>query len=212
MARKTPREVLMLFRRKRQNGLYAVAVELTNRAKVQATRHNDTGTRRNSITQTKHQDGSSVLWGIPTKSAPHAQYLELGFKPHWVPAKYIGSWMQRNGAGILRHGKAVRGKVVHGKGRRKVSLRARGTSVAMGLYVGGPNSSLQSAPGGTGGYLFTTGGKRRHMHWRTKGGTSKHLTKARVGHPVLQPTAERIKQIPLTVYKRGFMSGGSRGR
>lgn len=206
-ARKTPREVLMEFRRRRQNGLYAVAVELTNRAKVHATRHNDTGTRRNSITQTKHQDGSSVLWGIPTKSAPHAPYLELGFRPHWVPSKYIGVWMQRHGAGILRNGRTVRGKVVHGKARRKVSLRARGTSVAMGLYVGGPGSSLQSAPGGTGGYLFTTGGKRRRMHWRTKGGTSKHLTKGRVGHPILQPTAEQITQIPLTVYQRGFERG-----
>lgn len=204
--RKTPREVLKEFRRRRQNGLYAVAVELTNRAKVAATRHNDTGTRRNSITQTKHQDGSSVLWGIPTKSAPHAQYLELGFKPHWVPAKYIGSWMQRNGAGILRNGQAVRGKVVHGKGRGKVSLRARGTSVSMGLYVGGPNSSLQSAPGGTGGRLYR-GRKMVTRHWRTKGGTSKHLTKARVGHPILQPTAERITDIPLTVYQRGFERG-----
>lgn len=207
MARKTPREVLMLFRRKRQNGLYAVAVELTNRAKVQATRHNDTGTRRNSITQTKHQDGSSVLWGIPIGSAPHAPYLELGFKPHWVPAKYIGPWMQRKGAGILRHGKAVRGKVTHGKPRGKVSLRARGTSVQLGLYVGGPNSTLQSAPGGTHGFLFGKRGLRVRGHWRTKGGTSKHLTKGRVGHPILQPTAEQITQIPLTVYQRGFERG-----
>lgn len=211
MARKTPREVLQEFRRRRQNGLYAVAVELTNRAKVQATRHNDTGTRRNSITQTKHQDGSSVLWGIPVGSAPHAPYLELGFKPHWVPSKYIGVWMQRHGAGILRNGRAVRGKIVHGKARRKVNLRARGTSVAMGLYVGGPGSSLQSAPGGTGGRLYR-GRRWVTRHWRTKGGTSKHLTKGRVGHPVLQPTAERIKEIPLTVYQRGFMAGGSRGR
>lgn len=206
MARKTPREIIKTLRRKQQNGLYAVAVELTNRAKVMATRHNDNGTRRNSITQTKSTNGRDVLWGIPINSAPHAQYLELGFKPHWVPAKHIGVWMQRHGAGIMRNGQAVRGKVVHGKARRKINLRAKGTSVAMGLYVGGPNSSLQTAPGGTGGRLYR-GRRWVTRHWHTKGGRSKHLTRATVGHPILQPTAEQVTQIPLEIYKRGFENG-----
>lgn len=205
------RAVLAELRRRQQNGLYAVGVELTNRAKVMATRHNDTGTRRNSITQTKAPDGASVYWGIPVDSAPHAPYLETGLRPHWVPSRYIGVWMQRHGAGILRNGQAVRGKVVHGKARRKVNLRARGTSVAMGLYVGGPNSSLQSAPGGATGRLYR-GRRWVTRHWHTKGGTSKYLTRGRVGHPILQPVAAQIKDIPLEIYKRGFLAGGSRGR
>lgn len=167
------REILKDLRRRHQAGLFAVAVELTNRAKVLATKHTDNGTRRNSITQTKESDGRTVLWGIPKNSAPHAPYLELGFTPHWVPAKYIGVWMQRHGAGILRNGEAVRGKVVHGKPRKRVNLRARGTSVSLGLYVGGPNSTLQTAPGGTGGFLFGKRGRRVRGHWRTKGGESK---------------------------------------
>lgn len=206
--RKTPPEILKEFRRKRQNGLLAVAVELTGRATRLATKHHDVGTRRNSITQTKLNDGSGgVLWGIPVKAAPHAPHLELGFRPHWVPAKYIGPWMQRKGAGILRHGQAVRGKVVHGGPRRSVSLRARGTSVSMGMYVGGPGSSLQSAPGGTGGFFGRRGKGVARKHWRTKGGTSPHLKNATVGHPILQPTAEQITQIPLTTYQRGFERG-----
>lgn len=207
------RAVMAEFRKRRQNGLYAVAVELTGRAKTVATRHNDTGTRRNSITQSKATDGKTVYWGIPLSAAPHAEHLELGFRPHWVPAKYIGVWMQRHGAGILRNGQAVRGKVVHGKARRKINLRARGTSVSMGLYVGGPGSTLQTAPGGTGGFFGRRGKGVVRRHWHTKGGRSKYLTKARVGHPILQPTAEQIDKIPLSVYQRGFFAaGGSRGR
>lgn len=205
------RAVLAELRRRQQNGLYAVGVELTNRAKVLATRHTDNGTRRNSITQTKSQDGRSVLWGIPEKSAPHAVHLELGFKPHWVPSKYIGVWMQRHGAGILRNGQAVRGKVTPGKARARINLKARGTSVSMGLYVGGPGSNLQSAQGGATGRLYR-GRRFVTRHWHTKGGTSKFLTQGKVGHPILQPTAEQITSIPLEVYKRGFLAGGSRGR
>lgn len=201
------RKVMAEFRKRRQNGLFAVAVELTGRAKVIATKHSDNGTRRNSITQTKAQDGKTVLWGIPLSAAPHAEYLELGFKPHWVPAKYIGVWMQRHGAGILRNGQTVRGKVTPGRARDQVNLRARGTSVSMGLYVGGPNSTLQSAPGGATGRLYR-GRRWVTRHWHTKGGKSNYLTQGRVGHPVLQPAAEKIKEIPLTVYQRGFFAGG----
>lgn len=199
------RKVLAEFRKRQQAGLYAVAVELTNKAKVLATRHTDNGTRRNSITQSKSTNGRDVLWGIPVNAAPHAPYLELGFRPHWVPGKYVGIWMQRHGQGILRNGRSVRGRVVPGHGRQKVNLRARGTSVSLGMYVGGPNSSLQTAPGGTGGFR---GGRRRvRGHWHTKGGTSKYLTRAKVGHPILQPAAERIEDIPLTIYQRGFERG-----
>lgn len=201
------RKVLQELRRRHQSGLHAVAVELTNRAKVAATRHTDNGTRRNSITQSKEIDGRTVLWGIPIGAAPHSPYLELGFKPHWVPARYIGVWMQRHGAGVLRNGRQVRGKVVHGRARRKVNLRARGTSVASGLYVGGPGSTLQSAPGGTGGYLFGKGGKRRRQHWHTKGGKSRYLTSGKVGHPILQPVGDKAHTVPMSVFERGFDRG-----
>ena len=93
------RRILAELRRRQQNGLFAVAVELTNRAKVLATKHHDNGTRRNSITQTKSSDGRTVLWGIPAKAAPHAPHLERGFKPHWVPGRHIGLWMTRNKVG-----------------------------------------------------------------------------------------------------------------
>lgn len=197
------RTVIQELRRRHQAGLHAVAVELTNRAKAAATRHTDNGTRRNSITQSKESDGKAVLWGIPIGSAPHAPHLELGFKPHWVPARYIGVWMQRHGAGIMRRGKAVRTS----DRRRRVNLRARGTSVATGLYVGGPGSTLQSAPGGTTGYLFGRGGKRRRAHWHTKGGKSPYLTSGRVGHPILQPVGDKADTVPLAIFERGFDRG-----
>ncbi len=200
------RQVLALIRRKHVAGLMAVATELTGRAKVIATRHTDNGTRRNSITQAPSDDGSSVLWGIPVNSAPHAVYLELGFRPHWVHARNVGVWMQRHGVGITRNGKTVTGKIVRRQGRQAVNLRARGTAVALGMYVGGPNSRLQTAPGGTQG--TPTGRKRRlRSHWHTKGGTSKYLSQARVGHPILQPAAEDIRDISPDVFRRGWQNG-----
>lgn len=197
------RQAVALLRRKNVAGLLAVATALTGRAKEIAVRHNDNGTRANSITQAPSEDGRSVLWGIPINSAPHAPYLELGFTPHWVPAKYIGLWMQRHGAGILKDGRAVRGKVVHGGPRKAVNLRARGTSVRLGLYVGGPGSTLQTAPGGATGRLYR-GRRWVTRHWRTKGGESKYLTRGKVGHPVLQPAAATIDSVPGDVFRRGW--------
>lgn len=179
--------IIQRLRTKQQNGLYAVAVEMTNRSKRLATRHTDNGTRRNSITQTR-MGQSSVLWGIPVSSAPHAPYLELGFAPHWVPARYIGLWMHRHGMGATR------------------SLRGPGTRVAKGLYVGGPGSHLQHAPGGTGGRL-RRGNKFVRMTWTTQGGPSKYLRKGKVGHPILQPVAAQIRSIHSSHYRRGFERG-----
>ncbi len=201
------KNILRELRRRHQAGLHAVAVELTNRAKVIATRHTDNGTRRNSITQSKENDGHTVLWGIPINSAPHAPHLELGFKPHWVPARHIGLWMQRHGAGITRNGRTVRGRIVHGQGRRKVNLRARGTAVAMGLFVGGPGSTLQTAPGGTTAMFFAGRNRRKRWHYYTKGGRSRHLETGKVGHPILQPVGEKADTVPLSVFSRGFDRG-----
>lgn len=197
------REVMAEFRRRRQAGLYAVAVELTTRAKVLATKHVDNGTRRNSITQTRAEDGSSVLWGIPLASAPHAEYLEYGFKPHWVPARYIGLWMQRRGVGVSRQTLSRSGRGAFTIHRTYKTVR----SVAMGLYVGGPGSRLQSAPGGTSGYLFAGHGKRARLTWTTQGGESTYLKKGTVGHPILQPIGAEAHTVPLDVYRRGFERG-----
>jgi hypothetical protein len=193
------RQVLQELRRRHQAGLMAVATELTNRAKTLATQHTDNGTRRNSITQTPHVDGRTVLWGIPQASAPHAPYLEAGFRPHWVPARHIGVWMQRHGVGILRHGKAVR---VSDR-RKRINLRARGTSVALGVFVGGPGSTLQTAPGGTKARFFAGRGRFRTWHYHTKGGTSRYLRTGTVGHPILQPVAAQAHTVPLEVFVRG---------
>lgn len=174
------RKAIARLRKKQLNGLYAVGVALTDEAKKRATRHTDNGTRRNSITQTK-KDGH-VLWGIPLKSAPHAPYLELGFKPHFVPKQHIGLWAKRH----------------------KLSKRVKR---AGGLYVGGPGSTLQSGRGGASGYQFVGRGKRVRRTWSTKGGKSKYLPNGKVGHPVLVPTAHKARAIAPRAFIRGFQRG-----
>lgn len=203
------RKALVELRRRQQNGLYAVAVELTNRAKLLATRHTDNGTRRNSITQTKSADGRSVLWGIPIKSAPHAPYLEFGFKPHWVPGRYIGLWMQRRGVGTSRTPKT--GTVGGLSGRRTYTRgksRKRTVSTRTGLFVGGPGSTLQTAPGGTSAKFFMGGGRpRQNVRYYTSGGISEYLTRHKVGHPILRPVGAQADTVPLSIYKQGFANG-----
>lgn len=198
------RAALMEFRRRNQNGLYAVAVEMSNRAKLLATRHTDNGTRRNSITQAKTSDGRQVLWGIPIKSAPHAPHLEFGFRPHWVPGRYIGLWMQRNGVGVgfqRMNRSAGERRWTRSKPLKRIQ------TVQLGLYVGGPGSRLQHAPGGTRGRLFGKGGKLVTQFWMTRGGSSPWLRPHKVGHPILQPVARQAVTIPTTVFARGFARG-----
>jgi hypothetical protein len=191
------RAALKKLRAKNVNGLRTVALELTSHAKRRATRHMDNGTRRNSITHSI--EGAAVLWGIPRRSAPHAVPLEQGFRPHWVPGRYIGLWMKRKQVGVSRLAR-INGRVVR-SGR---TVRA----MALGLYVGGPGSTLQSAPGGTGGLLFAGRGRRRMRHWRTRGGESRYLSQAKVGHPILQPTArEDLPRFSAAAFKRGYERG-----
>lgn len=203
------RRILAELRRRQQNGLFAVAVELTNRAKVLATKHHDNGTRRNSITQTKSSDGRTVLWGIPAKAAPHGPHLEFGFKPHWVPGRHIGLWMTRNKVGsnmtaiATLHGVTRRRRYVSRKRSRAKAPKAQ----ALGLFVGGPGSTLQVAPGGTQARFFAGRKRFKRWHYYTKGGISRYLRPATVGHPILQPTAAQVKSVPLEVYKRGFQRG-----
>jgi len=89
----TPAATRTLKRRLR-NGLRRVAQDLVNQAKVRASEHVNTGALRSSITWSDGP-GLTVLFGIRLAGAPHARYLEYGFKPHFVPEKYIGDWAKR---------------------------------------------------------------------------------------------------------------------
>lgn len=169
------------LRRKLTAGLVGVAVALTNEAKVRATRHVDTGERRNSITHAELPDGS-VIWGLPGNVKNAA--LELGFRPHWVPVGYIGVWMRR-----------------HGLNKGKLTRRAAG------LYVGGPGSRLDTGPGGASG-TRRIGNKNVFGRWRTQGEISRYLAPGKVGHSVLRHTvATRLRGVAPAAFVRGYQRG-----
>ena len=68
----------------------------------------DTGRLRASITPEITQMGGRTV-GIVGSNVSYAPYQELGFKPHFVPAKYIGTWATRHGfkfGGLRVSGKA----------------------------------------------------------------------------------------------------------
>lgn len=181
----TDRQQLALLRRKQVAGLKAVAVELTNQAKVRATRHTDRGTRRNSITHTVV--GPRVLWGISLQGAPHARYLELGFRPHFVPLRYVKLWARRTGVPTTRR---VRG-------------RRRGKPVK-GIFVGGPGSRLDYGPGGAQAYQFR-GRARVLTRYHTRGQRSNLIPPGKVGHSVLRWTVKhRARAVAPQAFLRGF--------
>lgn len=172
-------QTLRELRRRHRAGLFAVAVTMTSEAKRLATRHIDTGTRRNSITQAITAEG--VLWGIPVSSAPHAVYLELGFTPHWVPARHTWLWMRRTGY-------------------------SRRWPRARGVFVGGPGSTLDYGGGGATGVL--AGRHRLQRTYPTQGRRSPYLPAGRVGSPILRPVvAERLREIAPAAFARGWRRG-----
>jgi len=68
----------------------------------------DTGRLRASITPEITQMGGRTV-GIVGSNVSYAPYQELGFRPHFVPAKYIGTWATRHGfkfGGLRVSGKA----------------------------------------------------------------------------------------------------------
>ena len=75
----------------------------------------DTGRLRASITPEITQMGGRTV-GIVGSAVSYAPYQELGFKPHFVPAKYIGTW-------AVRHKMKYGGLWVSGKAK-KFLLRA----------------------------------------------------------------------------------------
>lgn len=126
--------------RKLTNGLVFIARSLTRDARKLATKNLDQGQRRNAITH-KVQPNGSVIWGIPDRAAPHALFLDRGYVPHFVPAKYLGAWPRRHGLGN-----------------------------PSGIFAGGPNSTLQyggsAARGKLGGKMQswqTKGGRSEYL-------------------------------------------------
>jgi len=183
------------LRKRLRNGLRGVAAHLTMRARLYASKHVDTGALRQAITYSDGP-GLSVLWGISLRHAPHGKYLELGFRPHWVPARYIGRWMQRHRVGVtFRAG-----------GKEYKSIRA----VALGLYVGGPGSTLEYGGAGARGRLFSPGGRLMERTWATKGGRSEFLPQGKVGFPILRPTLKKTPKAALRgAFLRGYRKGGA---
>ena len=70
----------------------------------------DTGRLRASIAPEVRTEGKTVL-GVVGSNVKYAPYQELGFRPHFVPAQYIGVWASRHGFGYT-------GLPVSGKAKR----------------------------------------------------------------------------------------------
>jgi hypothetical protein len=189
------RAELARLRRKHQRGLEAIAVELTNQAKLRATRHVDTGEFRNSITHAVTDGGRTVLWGVPATRKNVS--LEKGFRPHWLPVQRAGVWMRRHNVGtIVKKSRSSKGRLRTYK------------FLAAGILVGGPNSTLDQGPGMPGGLLFGPGGKLVFRRWNTRGEKSKFLAPNKVGFSVLQHTvATKLRPLALPAFARGFNRG-----
>ena len=54
---------------------------------------------------------TNVVQGIVGSNVKYAPFVELGTRPHFVPAKYIGRWAERHGLGfrgVFVSGKALK--------------------------------------------------------------------------------------------------------
>lgn len=170
--------------RKLLGGLTSVARALTKEARKRARRQNsDTGQRSLAITHVV--EGDNVFWGIPKSSGgKHSIILEKGFKPHFVPQRYISGWRSRNK--VARVGKAQ-------------------SKSPDGLFVGGPNSRFMYGGGGARGKFFAGRGRLVSKTYRTQGGKSPYLKSGKVGSPILQPTWKEDKpRVQKAAFKRGY--------
>lgn len=171
---------IALLRRKLVAGLSAIGGDLVGLARTRQTRHVDVGTLRNSITHT--EKGMTVLFGVSLRTAPHARYLERGFRPHWTPARYISLWARRT----------------------RVPLQ--GSARNPGLFVGGPGSTLDYATGGATA-RFRRGRRTIKLTYRTQGEESPYLARGKVGFSVIRHTVDNHLR---DVAPRAFMRGYSR--
>lgn len=179
------------MRKRLMAGLRGVAIELTNAAKLRATRHVYTGELRNSITHT--EVSKYVLFGIPANAKNIS--LEFGFKPHWVPLRYLGAWMQRNRVGVRR-------AAVYSVRTRRRSSRL--VVSATGLYVGGPGSRLDYGIGGASGERVF-GRKRIIARWNTRGARSKYIASGKVGFSIIRHTVgTHLRAVALPAFIRGY--------
>jgi hypothetical protein len=185
------------LRKKLTSGLKSVAVALVNEAKVRATQLVDTGEYRNSITYSETGQGQ-VLFGLPNNKKNVA--LELGFKPHFLPVQYAGTWMRRHGVGIVKARSQSRTK----SGKRSTRTRQ---FLSAGIYVGGPRSRLEYGGGGASGERSFYG-RKRFLRWRTKGGQSKYLPAGKVGFSVIRHTVRtRARVVAPAAFLRGYSRG-----
>jgi hypothetical protein len=183
------RQAIQELRKRLKRGLIAVAVELTNQAKVRATKLVDTGELRNSITHAVTPRG--VIWGIPRNKK--SESLEYGFRPHFVPSGIIGGWMKRNRVGIV----SARSSRFLRNGKRS---RAKRQFLGAGVFVGYKNSRLEQGPGTLSAKFF---GKRKT--WNTKGGKSDLYPAGKVGFSVVRWTIRnRLRAISLSAFARGY--------
>lgn len=187
----TPPATKTLLRQRLLNGLEGVALVLTAKAQARLLNHADSGALYRSVGHTRRRD--DVLWGSSAKPAP---FLEYGFRPHWVAGRYINGWMRRKGVGVIRR------TISRGKNKGKPG---KITAFALGVFVGGPGSTLESSPQGATGRI---GWRRQVRTYRTAGGTSPYLKAGTVGYPFLRPAvAQTRKSEALQAFARGYKGG-----
>lgn len=190
------RAAVAMLRKRLERGLVGVAVELTNQARVRATKHVFSGELRNAVTHSKTNGG--VLWGMT--GTPKHVALERGFNPHWVPGRIIGTWGARKNVGVTR------ATITRGKRKGKPG---RIIAQSLGVFVGGPGSTLEQGPGQPGAKFYAGGRRLVFRRYNTRGGKSPYLAPNKVGFSILQWTVKtRLRAIAIPAFAQAYSRGG----